>query len=98
MRSKFKPTMSGRHKTRIRMYLKCYKNDKLVIDVSKLMKTQIVATVERVLATEWTKWYIKVCYGNELWNDGFFTSKKDLFRALDDWTSKDMIKTSQETF
>jgi len=89
------PTIKGQTK-RIRIFAKFY-NEKgeVVLDTYKMVKAKIVALIEGTPATEW---YIKVVYGKDLWNDGRYKDKKTVLKVLSDWTSKDMIKTSQETF
>lgn len=88
-----KATIVGR-KIRLHYHLKITKNNKTILDTHKRIKSKIVADIE---ASPWKqghiKGYIKVDYGNEgLINDGTYSTKELLLKALDDFTEKKLIE------
>jgi adenosine deaminase len=94
MKSKTKAKTDGRTK-RIRIFLKLFDKSGRVLDTSRMVKNKIDALITSVPAAETA--YIKVCYAPELYNDGTYKIDK-VQKVLNDWTSKDMIKTALEEF
>ena len=95
MKSKVRPTIKGKTK-RIRIYLQLFdKNNKMILSTSRMIKSKIDALIEHTENAE--SGYIKVCYSPEMWNDGTY-KLEELKQVLIDWTSQDMIESSQKEY
>ncbi len=73
---------------RLAIRLKLFKNDKLILDTTKYIKSRILRLVQVNL---WSKAYLKVSYGNGYYNDGIYKNSKDIKQVLSQFTEKSLV-------
>ena len=90
--AKMKPKFSGR-KLRISTRLVLKNKNKVVLDTSCQKKSLILASIKCV---PHTKGYIKVGYGQGLFNDGWYNNDFELLRALKNFTERGLLRMLEE--
>jgi len=72
-------------KIRLWIQLKAWQKDKLVVDTVLSVKSRVIATLQ---GKRWQKAYIKVNYGRGIYNDGEYTTLRELKKALSAFVEK----------
>jgi len=75
--------------SRVKLKLEVTEKDGTVLGYQPAKKSKITRSV---VLGKMKSAYLKVVYKTGVYNDGTFTSKDDLLKALDSWTDKQQLE------
>jgi len=72
--------------------VKAFKSGKMIVDTTKRKKGKGRALLSKLEELNPDKIYIRITYKNGFYNDGDYTSMKDVIRAWIQWTEKPLME------
>lgn len=76
-------------KVRLNIHLKLWLNGRIGLNSSFRIKDRVLHAIQVEM---WNKAYLRVSYGNEKFNDGYYYNLPDIKRALSVFTEKPLTE------